>query len=56
MMRGKKWDLFCLDLSFLGWWIVGFLCLGVGTLWVMPYHIMARADFYEDLSREPVVG
>lgn len=56
MMRGKKWNLFCLDLSFLGWWIVGALCLGIGTLWVIPYHIMARADFYEDLSREPVVG
>ena len=55
MMRGKKWSLFCLDLSFLGWWIVGALCLGVGTLWVAPYHIMARANFYEDLSHEPIV-
>ena len=55
IMRGKKGRLFCLDLSFLGWWIVGALCLGVGTLWVVPYHAMARANFHEDLIREPIV-
>lgn len=55
LMRGKKGQLFCLDLSFLGWWIVGALCLGVGTLWVAPYHVLARANFYEDLTHEVVV-
>ena len=37
MMNGHKWQLFCLELSFLGWMIVGVLCLGIGTLWVSPY-------------------
>lgn len=49
LMRGHKWDLFVLDLSFLGWYIVGSLCLGVGTLWVVPYHMEARAVFYDDI-------
>ena len=50
MMRGHKWELFVLDLSFIGWYIVGALCLGVGTLWVVPYHMQARAVFYDSIS------
>ncbi len=52
MMDGKKWKLFCLDLSFIGWYIVGFLCLGIGIFFVMPYHEQARAEFYENLKGE----
>ena len=44
---GFKWQLFVLDLSFLGWIIVGSLCLGVGTLWVTPYMAATEAQFYE---------
>ncbi len=50
MMNGYKWKLFCLDLSFIGWYIVGLLCLGVGVLFVEPYHMQARAEFYEALK------
>lgn len=50
MMKGNKWQLFCLDFSFVGWYIVGALCLGVGTLWVTPYHNMAKANFYMALK------
>ncbi len=50
MMNGHKWELFCLKLSFLGWMIVGALCI-VGTLWVTPYMWVAEANFYEDLKR-----
>lgn len=52
IMDGKKWKLFCLDLSFIGWYIVGLLCLGVGVLFVEPYHMQARAEFYEELKAE----
>lgn len=48
MMNGYKWRLFCLDLSFIGWYFVGALVCGVGTLWVIPYHEAARAQFYLD--------
>jgi len=51
MMKGHKWDLFVLDLSFIGWYIVGLLCLGIGVLWVTPYHELARANFYVELLR-----
>ena len=46
-MDGHKWEKFVLDLSFLGWIIVGSLCLGVGTLWVTPYMEATNAQFYE---------
>ena len=29
MMKGHKWQLFCLELSFIGWMIVGMLCCGL---------------------------
>lgn len=49
MMKGHKMKLFLLDLSFIGWYIVGALCCGIGILFVVPYHMQARAAFYEEL-------
>ncbi|MBR2387419.1 MAG: DUF975 family protein [Clostridia bacterium] len=50
MMRGHKWQLFCLDFSFIGWIFVGALCFGIGTLWVTPYQYAARTEFYKELK------
>ena len=55
MMNGHKWEMFVLDLSFIGWYIVGSLCLGVGTLWVVPYHTATHAQFYVERCKEPFV-
>ena len=56
MMDGHKFELFILDLSFIGWYIVGILCFGIGTLWVSAYHEAARAEFYQTLAYEtPVI-
>lgn len=52
MMKGHKWQLFCLELSFIGWYIVGALCLGVGALWVDAYRNAAMAQFYQELKKE----
>ena len=46
MMRGYKGQLFALDMSFIGWYILGTLCFGIGLLFVYPYHMQARANFY----------
>ena len=50
MMTGNKGKLFLLDLSFIGWILLGALCCGIGTLWVSPYIESARANFYEDIK------
>ena len=55
IMNGHKWQLFVLDLSFIGWYIVGMLVCGIGVLWVYPYQEAAHAEFYEELTAETVV-
>lgn len=52
MMKGNKWRLFCLDLSFIGWLILCMLTLGILSFWVMPYMQCSTAAFYQDLIRE----
>ena len=49
MMKGHKMEYFLLNLSFIGWMIVGALCLGVGLLWVKPYITAAQTSFYQNL-------
>lgn len=52
MMKGHKWQLFCLDLSFIGWYIVGALCFGIGSFFVIPYQQMSYANFYLALKAQ----
>lgn len=50
MMKGHKWQYFCLQLSFIGWILLGTLCCFVGVLWVVPYMSASAANFYENLK------
>lgn len=50
IMRGNKWRLFCLDLSFIGWMLLCLFTLGIASLWVLPYTQVARAAFYREIS------
>jgi uncharacterized membrane protein len=52
MMKGHKFDLFYLMLSFIGWAFLGIFTLGIGYLWLMPYTYAAFAAFYQDLKKE----
>lgn len=47
MMRGHKWDLFVLQLSFLGWLLLATIP-GV-SVFVKPYVSLAETVFYENL-------
>ncbi len=49
MMRGYKFKLFCLGCRFIGWTLLGFLSMGIGFLWIIPYMSMSFANFYDDL-------
>lgn len=49
MMQGHKWELFCLDFSFIGWLILSTLTLGIGYLFVAPYLNAAHAAFYRNI-------
>jgi len=50
MMEGHKGKLFLLGLSFIGWWILCILTLGIGFLWLTPYVELTMANFYEELK------
>lgn len=50
LMKGHRWELFCLGFSFIGWDLVSILTLGVGALFVNPYINSAYAAFYRDIS------
>ena len=52
MMRGHKFDLFWLYLSFIGWLLLSFLTLGIGLLWLVPYMETAQAAFYEEVKAD----
>lgn len=52
MMDGNKLQLFLLDLSFLGWYLLSFVTFGFALLYAEPYHQAARAAFYEELKNK----
>lgn len=46
LMKGNKFKLFILNLSFIGWFIVSFFTLGIAYLWIYPYLELTKANFY----------
>ena len=52
MMKGHKFDLFWLQLSFIGWGILAVVTCGIGFFWLAPYMDTAQAAFYRDLKDE----
>lgn len=52
MMRGHKFDLFYLYLTFIGWFLLSILTCGFGFLWLYPYVNQAKAFFYEDVKAD----
>lgn len=52
MMNGHKWELFVLNLSFIGWVLLCMLTMGFGSLWLVPYQQMTHTLFYQKLKGE----
>ena len=46
---GRRWEMFLLDMSFLGWYVLAPLAFGIGVFFVIPYHEATRAQFYHAL-------
>ena len=51
VMQGHRWELFMLDLSFIGWWILQGIVLPV-YLWVLPYSRVTQAHYYNYVMGE----
>ena len=53
MMNGNKWQAFLLDLSFIGWILLGCLTLGFGLIfWTTPYMQSSNAALYLKLKEQ----
>ena len=51
MMNGNKWQAFLLDLSFIGWILLGIVTLGLGfVFWTAPYMNSTSAALYLKLK------
>lgn len=50
IMKGNKWRLFCLQFSFIGWYVLCVVTLGILYFWVMPYVQTAMAEFYNSIK------
>ena len=53
MMQGNKWNAFVLDLSFIGWHILGVCTLGIVEIfYAAPYNFITDAELYHALKNE----
>ena len=55
MTKGEKWKIFVLNLSFIGWRILGVLCCCVGEIFLEPYYEATFAELYQ-VMREKAHG
>lgn len=46
MTYGHKFDMWVLDLSFIGWYFLGALAFFIGVIFVMPYDNATKAELY----------
>ena len=56
MTDGEKWNIFVLDLSFLGWRLLGLLLFGIGLIFVTPYVQTTEAELYAALRAKVIAG
>lgn len=52
MMKGYKGKRFVLDLSFIGWYLLTAITLGIASIYVYPYVYTAQTLFYEAVLKE----
>lgn len=54
MTKGQKFNIFVLDLSFIGWYILGTLALLIGVLFVKPYDDATNVQLYFALREDAI--
>jgi uncharacterized membrane protein len=50
IMKGHKMEFFILQLSFLGWSILGMFTFGILYLWLIPYMSVTISNFYNNIK------
>lgn len=55
MTQGHKMDMFILNLSFWGWYLLSSIAFGIGIIFVWPYENAAYAQLYLILKKDAIV-
>lgn len=55
LMTKRRGKFFCLQFSFIGWYILTFLTFGIGLIWLLPYVQMSLIAFYDTFAHEEKV-
>ena len=50
MMHGHKMDFFVLQLSFIGWGLLGVMTCGIAFIWIAPYMNATYVNFYNSIK------
>ncbi|HCC07901.1 MAG TPA: hypothetical protein DEP72_07075 [Clostridiales bacterium] len=50
IMNGQKWRFFLFSLSFVGWFLLGIITVGIALIWVIPYMQVAKIAFFEEVN------
>lgn len=50
--KGHRWDIFVLELSFLGWFLFSAITFGIGFVWTLPYYYMTFINTYHALLQD----
>jgi len=53
IMKGHKWQLFVLGLSFILWFLLGYITIGIAFIYIIPYFYATIANFYNAIKRTP---
>ena len=56
LTKGFKWNLFVLDLSFIGWRILGLLSFGIANLWINPYIQMTKVNAFHSMKSQKLLS
>lgn len=51
-MKGHKWQLFCLLISHIGWFLLIVITLGIMSFWVLPKLDQAKYKFYLHITNQ----
>ena len=52
LMEGNRWNLFKLQISHIGWFIMAAAFILIGEFWAIPYLETSTAIFYEEIRNE----
>lgn len=56
LMKGNKWDYLEFCFSFLGWFFLCLITMGIGFLFLVPYFQLSKLYFYRSLTNKKTGG